>query len=840
MKVSLNTITGLVGRELPAVAEIVERINLQLGQVETVTDLSKIYKDVLIVKVVTCDKHPDADRLSVCLVDDGGVVKDVERNDEGYVQVVCGAPNVRAGMLAAWLPPKSVVPASYDEAEPFILEPRPLRGVVSNGMLAAADELGLGSDHSGLLELRDDETPVSFVGKLAAGLKFAEVYGLNDTVIDIENKMFTHRPDLFGQIGVAREIAGIFGYKFSSPDWYRGAKEFTESKSLELEVFNDASIKVPRFMAVALDNVEVKQSPLWLRAELVRLGGKPINNIVDATNYLMLMTAQPTHAYDYDRLRGAKLGVRLAKLGETVKLLNGKEYELSEEDIVIVDGDGAVGLGGVMGGGNSEVSDDTKRIVLEVATFDMYAIRKTSMRHGLFTDAVTRFNKGQSPLQNDVVISHLLELVGRLSGATQASSVYDEKAKGSFRRPMSGAEEVTVDFVNARLGTDLSGNDMVGLLKNVEFDSFVMTGQKEKTLSYWAPYWRMDIEQPEDVVEEIGRLYGFEKLPRELPKRTITPARRNSRRIIKRQAREVLKRAGANEVLTYSFVHEKLLDRAMQDPSNAYRLSNALSPDLHFYRLALLPSLLDKVHPNIKAGYDEFALYEIGKAHSKLMGADDEGLPTERELIDIVLARKQRADGVAYFQIKRVVDYLLSSFGIEAQYLPVTKARDDDTWKPFDLSRSAVIETKDGTYVGIVGEFSSSVRSDFKLPEYVAGASLSVEAIEGVSRANESAYRPLPRYPSITQDISLKMSADAPYGRLAEVVEEVISKQSDDIETTVEPLAIYQSKGSMDQKSITLHLTFRSVSRTLTDGDVNPILDSIAEAASIALHAERI
>jgi len=282
MKVSVNTVKQYIDFELPPVDELVARINQQLGQVEEVIDLASKYKDVTIVKVVACEKHPNADRLSVCLIDDGGVTTDIERDTEGRVRVVCGAPNVREGIFAAWLPPRSTVPASFGTDEPFVLDARELRGVKSNGMLAAADELSLWSDHEGIIEIDPMEWRPNAV-EVVPGTSFAKAFGLDDTVIDIENKMFTHRPDLFGQIGVAREIAGILGHTFTSPTWYTTAPAFSAADGLGLKVFNEAGDKCPRFMTVALKDVTVKPSPLWLKIELVRLGGKPINNIVDAT-----------------------------------------------------------------------------------------------------------------------------------------------------------------------------------------------------------------------------------------------------------------------------------------------------------------------------------------------------------------------------------------------------------------------------------------------------------------------------------------------------------------------------------------------------------------------------
>ena len=655
MKVSLNIVRSLINFELPSVDELVLRVNQQLGGVEEVIDLGAKYAGARIVRIVECGKHPDADRLSVTKIDDGGAVPDVPHDDNGYVQVVCGAPNVHADMWAIWLPPGSTVPASFDDAEPFVLGARPLRGVLSQGMLAAADELAIGTDHKGIIEITENDLPSG--AELQAGARFAEIFGLDDFVLDIENKMFTHRPDCFGQLGVAREIAGIFGQQFTSPEWYKAQQQFSTAEGLDLMITNGAPELVPRFMAVAIKDVEVKPSPLWLQCQLVAMGGKPINNIVDATNYIMLMTAQPTHAYDYDKLRGHQLGARLARPGEKVILLNGKEYELTADDIIIADGEGVIGLAGIMGGSNTEVSNDTKNIVLECATFDMYALRKTAMRHGVFTDALARFNKGQSPLQNAAVLKLLMSMVD----GVQASEVFDLKQfSDEFDDYFDGKytpANIDIDskFINERLGLKLSENDICGLLNNVEIKSH----GPEEELDYiciQSPFWRTDLELPEDIVEEVGRLYGFDKLPRELPHRSIKPAPKNPRRELKNAICQSLSRAGANEILTYSFVHERILKNAEQDVIQAYKLSNALSPDLQYYRLTVLPSLLDKVYTNIKSGHNEFALFEIGKGHLKSKGLNKEGLPIENNYIDLVYTSKKDKPGAPFYVAKKIID----------------------------------------------------------------------------------------------------------------------------------------------------------------------------------------
>lgn len=818
MRVSLNEIKQYIDFELPPVGELVKRINEQLGGVENVIDFGDIYKDAVIVKVVSCDKHPNADKLHVCLVDDAGAVKDVERGDDGLVKVVCGAPNVHAGMLAVWLPPKSVVPSTYHDDEPFILGARELRGEMSNGMLASPKELGLGDSHDGILEIDASEWKPNNV-EIKPGASFAAAYGLDDQIIDIENKMFTHRPDLFGQLGVAREIAGISGHAFASPEWYKAFPKFNGGSGLELTVTNDASEKVPRFMAVAIKDVTVRPSPIWLQAELVRLGGKPINNIVDVTNYIMLLTAQPTHAYDYDKLRGHKLGARLASKGEEAELLNGKTYELTEDDIVIVDGEGIVGLGGIMGGGNSEVSNETKNVVLEVANFDMYTIRKSSMRHGLFTDAVTRFNKGQSPLQNPYVLGLLMKSVLDVAGGTLASDIAD--IRGEF----TDEQEVktTADFINSRLGLSLDAQEIETLLTNVEFS--VETSADH---SFKAPFWRTDIELPEDIVEEVGRLYGFDKLPRELPRRSIAPSSRTPLLETKRSVRHILKQSGANEVLTYSFVHEKLLKNAEQNAEHAFVLSNALSPDLQYYRLSLTPSLLDKIHMNLKAGYERFALFELGKTHYKgEMDPNEPDVPNEDNQVSLVIAYadKKAPEGAAYFHAKRYLEQIVNLNDYELVPLKGFDLKTDE-WgaqltSAYEPSRSAVV-VKDKQIWGVVGEFKSTVKRAFKLPAFAAGFEVHMDIVS----VDMTAYEPLSRFPSVTQDISIRVKNETTFEQVQSAVRSAVESLDSDYKVKYEPTVVYRPE-SGNETTTTFRLTVTSHEGTLSDKDVRPIVDAV-------------
>ena len=834
MKVSLNIVRSLINFELPSVDELVLRVNQQLGGVEEVIDLGAKYAGARIVRIVECGKHPDADRLSVTKIDDGGAVSDVPRDDNGYVQVVCGAPNVHADMWAIWLSPGSTVPASFDDTEPFVLGARPLRGVLSQGMLAAADELAIGTDHKGIIEITENDLPSG--AELQAGARFAEIFGLDDFVLDIENKMFTHRPDCFGQLGVAREIAGIFGKQFISPEWYKAQQQFSTAEGLDLMITNGAPELVPRFMAVAIKDVEVKPSPLWLQCQLVAMGGKPINNIVDATNYIMLMTAQPTHAYDYDKLRGHQLGARLARPDEKVSLLNGKEYELTVDDIVITDGEGVIGLAGIMGGSNTEVSNDTKNIVLECATFDMYALRKTAMRHGVFTDALARFNKGQSPLQNAAVLKRLMSMVS----GVQASEVFDLKQfSDEFDDYFDGKytpANIDIDskFINERLGLKLSENDICGLLNNVEIRSH----GPEEELDYiciQSPFWRTDLELSEDIVEEVGRLYSFDKLPRELPRRSIKPSPKNPRRELKNAVRQSLSRAGANEILTYSFVHERILKNAEQDITQAYKLSNALSPDLQYYRLTVLPSLLDKVYANIKSGHNEFALFEIGKGHLKSKGLNKEGLPIENNYIDLVYTSKKDKPGAPFYVAKKIIDNLGKDLGVKFEFEKIVNQIDKQILAPFDIDRSSLIIIDNGDIVGLVGELKQSVIKNFKLPQYISAASIDIDILQkNISKNIGDSYHPLSKFPSTRRDISIEIDSAVSYKDVLNVVKNSLQKQDDEF-ISIRLVDIYRAKDS-SFKTITLNISMTNYNRTLTATDASRIVENINKAISVKLN----
>lgn len=838
MKVSVNSVQGLVDFDLPPVPELVRRIGSQLGEIESVADLGARYQKIVIVKVAGCARLENSDHLNICQIDDGGSNREVERLDNGLVQVLTGAPNVHKGMLAVWIPPGATVPESFDR-DSFVLTSREMRGSMSHGMLASPRELGLGEYHEGLLELTERDLVAQGANSEGisldelVGRPFAEAFGLDDTIIDIENKMFTHRPDCFGALGVAREIAGILGHKFKSPDWYLlDSVDIppTAEQTLELTAENQVEKLVPRFMVVPMSGVEVKPSPVWLQVALAEIGQKPINNVVDLTNFYMQLTGQPLHAYDYDKLRGHAIGVRTARQGEKAELLNGKTYELDESDIVIVDNDRVIGLGGVMGGQDSEVTSGTKNIVVECANFDMYSVRRTSMRHGLFTDAVTRFTKGQSPLQNRVVLAKIVEDLGKVSGAKVAGHTADEHGELTSPEPLT----VSAGFINSRLGTKLEPPEIAKLLENVEFDAHPEDGDNVCVL---APFWRTDIELPEDIVEEVGRLHGYDKLPLELPKRSIKPASKNDLLELKAGIRTSLAEAGANEVLTYSFVHGNLLDKVGQDKSHAFQLSNALSPDLQYYRLSLIPSLLEKVHGNIKAGYNEFALFELGKAHIA-SEKDDDGLPREDDLTALVVAaNKTKESGAAYYQAKKFLENLIKA-PLTYQTVPESMQKFDIT-KPFEMNRTALVYAGD-KFLGIIGEFRIGVIKSLKLPQYCAGFELDTLALAKFINDNND-YIALPKYPKVEQDITLKIASDTSYQSLAELLTTSLDKlKPSETLAALMPLNIYQKEDDKSHKQVSFRLEIASYEKTLVAGEVNDLLDKLADTAKKKFQATRV
>lgn len=979
MKVSLNWAQSVANVDLKSVPtdQLLKKIGAQLGAIEEVTDWGSRFEGLVVVKVVSCSQHPNADKLHVCLVDDGNQVANVDRNADGLVQVVCGAPNVHADMLAVWLPPGSTVPSTINK-DPFVLGARELRGVTSSGMLASTAELGINDNHDGILEIDPSEVGDDLA---KAGTEFKKLYNLDDIVIDCENKMFTHRPDCFGILGVARELAGITGQKFTSPSWYLDNPKFNAAHDLQIsgQINTDLS---PRLMLVAMNNVSVGDSSTSIQADLTKVGIRPINNVVDITNWLMHLTAQPLHAYDYDKLLlhsnsdKLSLQVRAANENEKISLLNGKTIELDPSTLVIATDKAPVGIAGVMGGADTEVDANTKRIVIEVAGFDMYSVRKSSMRYGLFTDAVTRFNKGQSPLQNDRVLAQAMRLMSEVSGATQASEVIDIQ-KSELVKPLATVT-ATAEFINSRLGSDLSLDKMKSLLSNVEcHDASKVQGQvrsyimgvgniddkltrlgikivektdqghykvliplkslddyekligwelkpgmwneyigvrnvfmfktpdtkvvryevaddteheivemcrsfnneyytsidsmlssnswykdllpisknrpksdiSENSLSVIPPFWRRDIEQAEDLVEEIGRLYGFDKLDIKLPTRLASAVSKNPQLELNAKIRRILSSAGASEVLTYSFVHGKVFDYSNQSSDLAFHIRNALSPGLQYYRQSVVPSLLDKVHMNIKAGANDFVIYEIGKGHYKASEEDQKSPPQPPEEIKslaVVYASNTKQDenpASAYFAAKQYLQLVADSLGLELSYKAVdADVLDLPVTKPFEPSRSAlVIEAGSHQTIGIVGEFIASSTKGFKLPVRCSGFELDIDLLLELSGESGIKYMPINKFPKSLQDATYEVNSNINYEQVYSSLISAARKNADENNYSykITPSSIYKPDDS-DKLRYSFSVELWHDSKTLTTAEVSDYIDSLSRKLVADFSAKRV
>lgn len=814
-----------------SIDELAEVIGARLVEIEGVESLGPKYKDVIVARVVECSPVPDSDHLNLTKIDDGGAVADVERDENGLVQVVCGAPNVRAGMLVAWLPPGSTVPDTFGDDEPFVLGARKLRGYMSNGMLASARELALFDDHEGIVEVDKDVAP---------GASFASVYALDDYLLDIENKSLTHRPDTFGVAGFAREVAAIAGKGFTAPAWLENLSPSYGDVIDQVEL--TASVDNPelssRYQVVALGNLNPDaRTPLEIQTYLSRSGVRPISPIVDVTNLLMLLAGQPLHAFDYDKvvtLTGSShLHVREGHEGETLALLDGRTVNLMPDDIVIAAGDKAVALAGAMGGADTEIDSSTRRIIIESATFNLYNLRRTQMRHGIFSEAITRFTKGQPAALTAPVLGQAVALLSQLCGARRISEVADDYPVKTEPQTLS----LSIDRVNEVLGSRFVVNDIAETLLNVQFS----VETEGETVSVTPPYWRTDIHIAEDVIEEIGRLNGFDSIEPTLPHRDFTAVAPDAAQLLRQRIRTRLSAGGANEVLTYSFVHTELLKRAGQSSDTAHALSNAISPDLQYYRVSLTPSLLDKVSLNLRQKFDEFALFEFAKTHQKgAMDDHETELPAEFARLAFVYAAtdKRAANrGSAYYTARQYVTDLLNSLHSgTVRFVPLDdRAQEDSASAPFEPKRSAALYIDDA-YIGIIGEYKRSVQNAFKLPSFSAGFELLLAPLLELSRPT-GAYVPLSRFPGSDSDSTYAVPLETPYETLSTAVQEATAHES--LTITSAPQDIYLPHGGAT-KNITVRFTAVSYEQTLTRDDVNNTIERINASVASAIPGTQI
>jgi phenylalanyl-tRNA synthetase beta chain len=819
MIISLNWLKKYTDITLP-IDELATLIGARLVEIEETKNIGPKYAGAYVVKVIECGPIEGTDHLNITKIDDGGKVPNLERDENGFIQVVCGAPNVRAGITVVWLPPGSTVPVSFNDSEPFVLTAKNLRGVVSNGMLASAKELDLFEDHTGILELTDD---------LTIGTTLDHALELDDTLLDIENKSLTHRPDTFGIIGFAREVSAIQNLAFHSPDWFINPNPQYEQKEGDVpapRIYIDNPELSARYQAAVLSGADsTKQSPIWVQTYLSRVGVRPINAVVDVTNYLMMLTGQPLHAFDYDKVRAIagdspEIHIRTATENEVLELLDGRTITLETGDIVIAAGEIVIGLAGAMGGANTAIDETTKNIILESATFNLYNLRSTQMRHGIFSEAITRFTKGQPAALTAPVLSEAIKLMKEWSGAKRVSDIAEAYPTPIVVEPLA----LSIDSVNNLLGSELNVDEATSRLKDTEFTTQDL---ENDTFSVIAPFWRADIHIVEDVIEEIGRLRGFDSISPVLPHRDFKAISPSGFDEFRTKLRKILVRTGANEVLTYSFVHGDLLKKAAQTPDDSYRIINSISPDLQYYRQSLTPSLLNLVYPNVKQGYGSFALFELNKAHRKSNGLTDENVPVESNMLSLVFTKNENQKTSPYYDAKNFLEYISTVLGLVFNYELLPLQTTDPELTPFEPKRSAVIkDITTGITIGVVGEYKKAVSRAFKLPDFTAGFELNTTALYKTVLNLKPTYIPQSKYPSSERDVCFQVRNEITYSQIIDATRSAAEKLA--VRVTFGALDIYQPE-DRQTKNITIRIQVTSTEKTLTGAEVNDYMDTIGK-----------
>lgn len=827
MRISLNEIKKLA--KIPVEIsneELIERIGSRLVEIEEAIDLAPQYKGIYIVKVVSCEPI-EGTHLHLCQVDAG--VHTAEFSDGETVQVVCGAPNVHAGMLAVWITPGAIVPETYGN-ENFKLSVRKLRGYESYGMLAGADELALDNEHKLIAEIDS---------RLAAlGDSFAEVFGLDDIILDVENKSLTHRPDCFGLVGFAREVAGIFDLEFEEPEWINFSGKVPEKSSELLVKITDATL-CPRYSCAIFelgDNTPSK----YLTPEavfLAKAGMRAIDPMVDLTNIIMLMTGQPLHAFDYDKLIAAggtdkpKIIVRAAEPGEKLQLLDGETIECIPEDILITSNNMPVALAGAMGGKNTEIDASTKRVVLESATFSLYNLRKTQMAHGIFSEAITRFTKGQPAAMTLLVLEDALQKLG-----VEPIAIVDQWPGTKTKTVV----KITTDAVNKLLGSKYSTAEIAETLTNVGFKIKGYTKEQTSTkklgplevsvttgstpmeaLEITAPAWRTDIHIAEDIIEEVGRLRGFDNIPLDLPKKPFSGSEVAPMWRLKQELRGILSdRLGMHEILTYSFISKDLLEKVGQNVDNSYEIVNSISPELQCFRQQIAPSILSKVRENVKAGYDNFSLYELNQVASKAAGLTDEQTPKLETHLGIVTLGdfyKMKADVLAMLKrgLKITLEYAAMLGNTEATEL----------YPYLEPARSAIL-TQGGEIVGAFGEVKQSVLRRLKIEKLTSAAEINLDSIVDIEPELKKKLA-ISKFPFVERDLTLQVASDAAFGRFDEKIRGVLT--GEDLIYKVTPASIYQASPEDPTKNLSFHLRFSNRKKTLNQTEISDIMERITE-----------
>ncbi|MCH2101960.1 MAG: phenylalanine--tRNA ligase subunit beta [Planctomycetes bacterium] len=795
MLISLNWLSDYVDLSDFSAEQVGELLSLHTAEVEGIEEVGAAIADVVIGEVLECDKHPDADKLSVTRVAYGS-------NEE--VNVVCGAPNVRAGLKVAFAPVGSKLPGNLK------IKKAKLRGVVSCGMICSERELEMSDEHGGILELPED-APV--------GMPLVEYLDLQDFVIELDNKSLTHRPDLWGHYGFARELAAILGRELRPMELAEVAQEVAPSEPdgrFTIRIEDANSCRFYAGLEVSLDGAG-GPSPKWMQRRLRAVGQRPIDLLVDLTNYLLLETGQPTHVFDRTKVRGDLIRVRRAEEGERLKTLDDQERELTNEDLLIADAEGGVALAGVMGGANSEVGDGTSTILLEAAHFAPTRVRRTAHRLSLRTEASSRFEKTLDPVGTWQAVERFVALLRQLR--PEARVLGPARVAGSSA---PDAVQLELDAVRTveLLGLPLSTDEVSSILRRLGF-TVVAKGDQ---LTVDVPSWRSskDVRKPIDLVEEVGRLAGYHRIdaqPLVAPIEAIPadPMRSLTRRLGQR----LMGAHQAFESQGYTFLQRDWATWLDQRRESFVLVDNPVQDGVDLVRQDWVPSLLDQAAGNWRA-VPTGSLFEIGKGYTP----QGPGLPAQQRWLCVVLWQRiedeHHGPGSSFGRARAVAEDLLRVAGVRWAAVPAAAEQLPGGGHP---AQSLTY----GNGAMLVSTVHPRVRAALDLTDAkLTVVRVDLEALLEAQGRSVS-FQPPSKFPAIKCDIALALPANLSFAE----IEVALRKAGGKSLVELELFDVYEegSLAAQGQRSIAFHATLQAGDRTLTDKDEQRFLKKISEVA---------
>lgn len=784
MKVSLNHLKELVSTDITA-EKLSELFNLHSGEVEEYYNLVEA-TNIVVGKVLSKEKHPDADKLSVCQVDIGGEIS----------QIVCGAPNVDKDQMVIVSLPGAVLPGG------FKIKASKIRGIESNGMICSLAELGLEKKFvysDGIEVINEPCNP---------GDNPLEILHLNDQVIALD--LTPNRADLLSVMGVAYDTAAILDTELT----LRKVDIKEEEKECDVKIAIETE-NCSSYYARIIENIEVKESPRWMKSRLIAMGVRPINNIVDITNYVMLETGQPLHAFDYDLIPSKQITVRMAKEGEILKTLDEQERSLSEEDIVITDGEEAIALGGVMGGFTTEITETSKIVLLESAVFNPTNIRKTSRRLDLRSEASTRFERKVDPQRTQLALDLATELFQKyangkvLKGNSNADNVdYTEKVVNTSAKQ-----------INDNLGSNLSKDEVMNILKRLRLNFTV----EEDCLLVTLPSRRQDMTTYQDIVEEVGRIVGYDNLPLTLPS-TVSKGSLTSSQLFRRELRNKLTGLGLTEVVTYSLIHENRVNDFTKQESTSTKVAMPMSLDRSTLTASPLVGIIDVLKYNTARKNNDLFLFELGKRYN-----ENEKLVLSGALTGLMTSTlwQGKKEVVDFFTVKGILDALFENMHLGHLEYEVTK-----DYKNLHPGQSAIIKDRTGQ-VGFIGKLHPEYAKNHDLKD-VYVFELEVERLEEVRRVMKK-VKEVNKFPEMVRDIAIVLD-DSVY---AKDVLEAINKAGKRMLLSSDIFDLYKGTPlNENQKSLAIKLVFSDPKRTLETKEVDQRVNDILGVLKSRFNAE--